>query len=96
MKDEFCSEHQEMKVCTKGIIGWPKFISIMVSIIVLAVTVTGMVTSGMTSAIEKIDHDSKKRDDSILLDFKDSMRDYVIPMGKDITEIKTALGIKRK
>ena len=96
MKDEFCSEHQEMKICTKGVIGWPKFITTIISVVVMAVTVTGIITKGITSSIDKIDADSKKRDDVILSDFKDTMKDYIIPMGKDITEIKTALGIRIK
>lgn len=88
MSSKFCDEHEAMKVCTKSAITWPKFITILLSVVAVAVTVTEMVTAGQTKAIEKVEVESKLRDETITKDLKDYMSQYIIPMGRDIAEIK--------
>ena len=97
----FCDEHEELKTCTKGVITWPKFIGILITVIVAIIGVTTTVSSFLYGAAgkaelraEEVDKASISRDNAIVQTLKDEMNMYIIPMGKDIAAIKEKVGAR--
>jgi large-conductance mechanosensitive channel len=92
---DFCAEHEELKICARSVITWPKFITILLSIIVIAIGVTTTVTASLSRATEKVEEASINRDSEITKAMK-TMTDKLEPMGKNITAICTRLGINER
>ena len=100
-----CPEHEQLKIDVELLknkkngssVTWNKFILIMISIITIGVTATGLVTHSLAKATERVEIQSLERDKEsakCLKDYMEKIDAHTLQTKIDIASIKTALGIK--
>ena len=99
---DFCGEHEQLKACARGVITWPKFITIIISIIMVIIGVTTTISTFLYGEINKVgdkaiakadtvEQSSIIRDKEVTIQLKDTMEKYIVPISLSVARIEEKL-----